>query len=78
MIDEIVIKFSEGRGKHFMSSDKVNTHKVEGHPGAMVWELKEEPGIFYLTNSRGSNRHTHQLEASKLVHALKEAKDCLS
>lgn len=61
-----------------MSTEKVTTHKIEGHPGAMVWSLKDEPGIFYLTNSRGKNQHTHQLEAAKLEHALKEAKDCLA
>jgi hypothetical protein len=61
-----------------MTSDRTNVHKVEGHPGAVVWELKDEPGIFYLTNSRGKNRHTHQLEATKLEHAIKEAKDALA
>lgn len=61
-----------------MTSDKANVHKVEGHPGAVVWESKDEPGIFYLTNSRGKNRSTHQLEAVKLEHAIKEAKDYLA
>lgn len=61
-----------------MSDKRVNTHKVEGHPGAMVWELKDEPGIFYLTNSRGKNKATHQLEAATLPIAIKEAKDCLA
>lgn len=61
-----------------MTSEKANTHKVEGHPGAVVWSAKDEPGIYYLTNSRGKNRHTHQLEATKLEIALREARDCLS
>lgn len=61
-----------------MTNEKANVHKVEGHPGAMVWESKDEPGIYYLTNSRGANRHTHQLEARTLPVALKEAKDCLA
>lgn len=61
-----------------MKSDKANVHSIEGHPGAVVWEVKDEPGIFYLTNSRGGKRHTHQLEATKLDIAIKEAKDCLA
>jgi len=51
--------------------------KVEGHPGAMVWADKENPGVFYLTNSRGNHRSTRQLEAQTLDAALKEAKDAL-
>lgn len=60
-----------------MTSDRAVVHKVEGHAGASVWCLKDEPGVFYLTNSRGKNRSTHQLEATTLEHALREAKDSL-
>lgn len=61
-----------------MKSEKANTHSVEGHAGAVVWEAKDEPGIFYLTNSRGKNQHTHQLEAKTLDVAMIEARDCLA
>jgi hypothetical protein len=60
-----------------MSTDRIEMRKVEGHPGAMVWADKENPGVFYLTNSRGNHRSTRQLEAQTLDSALKEAKDAL-
>jgi len=59
-------------------SDRVITHKVEGHPGAMVWSAADEPEIFYLTNSRGNKRSTHLLEAKTLAEAVKAAKDWLA
>lgn len=61
-----------------MKSDRANVYKVEGYPGAVVWEVKDEPGIFYLTNSRGKNKSTQQLEARDVKTALKEAKDWVS
>lgn len=61
-----------------MSPDRIEMKKVEGHPGAMVWADKENPGIFYLTNSRGGHRATRQLEAVTLAAALVEAKDALA
>lgn len=60
-----------------MSTDRIEMKKVEGFPGAMVWEDKENRGVFYLTNSRGGKRSTRQLEAVTLVEALKEAKESL-
>ena len=61
-----------------MSTDRIEMKKVEGHPGAMVWQDKEAPGVFYLTNSRGTHRSTRKLEAETLDAALKEAKDNLA
>lgn len=61
-----------------MSSERANVFKVEGHPGAVVWELKEDPGLFYLTNSRGKYRNTRKLEAETKDAALREAKDALA
>ncbi len=59
-------------------SDKVNLHKVEGFPGAVVWALKEDPTYFYLTNTRNGKRCTFKLGEVTLEHALEEAKDFLT
>lgn len=56
----------------------MNTHKVEGHPGAMLWELKDEPGIFNLTVTRGKYRTSFKLEGKTLPIAMREAIDFLS
>lgn len=61
-----------------MSNTRVNVYNVEGHPGATVWELKDDLGMFYLTNSRGKNRSTRKLEAENAEAAIKEAKDALA
>lgn len=61
-----------------VTTDRIEMKKVEGFPGAMVWEDKENRGVFYLTNSRGGHRSTRQLEAITLDAAVKEAKDCLA
>lgn len=61
-----------------MSTDRLDMKKVEGFPSAMVWMDRENPGIFYLTNSRGGHRSTRQLEAVTLAAALTEAKESLS
>jgi len=61
-----------------MSTDRIEMKKVDGFPGAMVWADKENPGVFYLTNSRGAHRSTRQLEAQTLDAAVKEAKDHLT
>lgn len=61
-----------------MSSERANVFKVEGHPGAVVWEVKDDPGVFYLTNSRGTNRSTRKLESETAEAAVKEAKDALA
>lgn len=61
-----------------MNEKRVNTHKIEGHAGAMVWELKDDLGMFYLTNSRGGHRSTRKLESTTMDEAVKEAKDALA
>lgn len=61
-----------------MNSERANVFNVEGHPGAVVWELKEDPGMFYLTNSRGKNRATRKLEAETVEAAIREAKESLT
>lgn len=58
-------------------TDRIDMKKVDGFPGAMVWADRENPGIFYLTNSRGVHRNTRQLEAATLDAALIEAKENL-
>lgn len=60
-----------------MNEKNVVTHKVEGHPGAMIWGLKDEPNVFNLTVTRGKYRASFKLEGKTLEHAMREAKDFL-
>lgn len=59
-------------------TDRIDMKKVEGFPGAMVWEDRENPDVFYLSVTRGLHRSTRQLEAATLDAALIEAKEALA